>query len=269
MFLQKSVSIVDYIDFHYMEMIRIKKSKLSDEVKPLDKQSHECPMDQPILNWAHNCLIVGRRNSGKSTVMLSLLNTDVEKGGLRRRFKSIYAISPTMEHDKKYKKLYDEISEEGNHYSEPTEENFQEILDKIKAMREEHPKEESLLILDDVVDKLKGSHSGTLLNHLIICGRHYGLSIYTLSQKLNSISTIARANAEVWILFNIANKKEYETFLNEMNYDSKKLDKIYKIAIGEGGSNAFLTINTANCKMRFFRRFDPMIIEEEDDASLE
>ncbi len=266
MFLQKSTSIIDYVDFHYLSMIKIKKSKLSDEVKPLDKQSHECPMDQAIPSHPHNALIIGRRNSGKSTVMLSLLNTDQEKGGLRKRFKTIYAISPTMEHDKKYKKLYDEISDEGNHYTEPTEENFQEILDKIKKMREEHPREESLLILDDVIDKLKGSHSGTLLNHLIICGRHYGLSIYTLSQKLNSISTIARNNAEVWILFNIANRKEYETFLNEMNYDSKILDDVFKIAIGDGGSNAFLTINTANCKTRFFRRFDPMIIEEEEEG---
>ena len=241
-------------------MIKIQKSRLSHSVKAHDSQVHDCPDTQAIPDHPHNALIIGRRGAGKSTVMVSLLNTDMKKGGLRKRFKTIYAVSPTMEHDGKYKRLYDEISEEGNHYTEPTEEVFSEILDKIKEMRKEHPKEQSLLILDDVVDKLKGSHSQSLLNHLIIAGRHYGLCIYTLSQKLNSISTIARNNAEVWILFNIANRKEYETFINEMNYDPKKLDEIYQTAMDGGGSNNFLTINSSNCRMRFFRRFDPMCI---------
>jgi len=261
-----SSSIINHIDHNYMSLIRIQKSKLSNQVKAQDNQSHDCPYNVPIPQHPHNALIVGRRNSGKSTTLLSLLNTDVAKGGLRRRFKRIYIISPTMPHDPKFKKLYDEVNDEGNYYELPTEENFAEILEKIKAMREEDPKEESLLILDDVIDKLAKSNSNSILNHAIICGRHYKLSIYTLSQKFNSISTIARCNAEVIICFNIANKKEYESFRDELNYDAKKFDDIYNVAMNGGGSHNFLTINSANCRMRFFRRFDPIIIEEESES---
>lgn len=261
-----SGDIINHIDHNYMSLIRIQKSKLSNQVKAPDNQVCDCPDTQAIPSHPHNALIVGRRGSGKGVVLISLLNTDVAKNGLRKRFKRIYIISPTMPHDPKFKKLYDEVNDEGNYYELPTEENLAEILEKIKAMREEDPKEESLLILDDVIDKLAKSNSNSILNHLIICGRHYKLSIYTLSQKFNSISTIARCNAEVIICFNIANKKEYESFREELNFDPNKFDTIYSIAQQGGGSHNFLTINSSNCRYRFFRRFDPIIIEEESES---
>ena len=247
-------------------MIKIKKSELSDKVRPFDKQVLECDMDTPIPPSPFVGCFVGPRGAGKSTLLLSLLDTPQEEGGLRKRFHTIFAISPTMSHDKKFTKLYDELQQDGLHYENPTESNLQEILDKLQELREQHPKKQYLLILDDVVDKLKKSNSNSLLNHLVLAGRHYGLSMIILSQKFNALPTLIRNNTEMWCVFNLKNKKEYQTFLDDMNYPQDQLDKIYKSAIGDGGSSEFLTINSCNCRMRFFAKFSPILLG--DSSSL-
>lgn len=248
-------------------MIKIKKSDLSAKIRPFDKQVLECPDETPIPLSAFIGCWVGPRGAGKSTLLCSLLDTHVDEGGLRKRFHTIFAISPTMSHDKKFKKLYDELKQDGLHYEDATEANFQEILDKLKELRDEHPKKQFLLILDDVVDKLKKSHSNTLLNHLVLAGRHYGLSMIILSQKFNAIPTLIRNNTEMWCIFSLKNRKEYQSFLDDMNYPQNVLDRIYTQAIGDGGSSEFLTINSCNCKMRFFKKFDPLLLGDSSPSS--
>lgn len=231
------------------------KTSLNDIIKPLDNTFNRG--DDPLLLDNNSCVwvISGRRGAGKSTLCLSVLHS---KKGFRKRFKDIYLISPTASTDKKFKKLVEELEEDGRYYQEMNERNVDGILDAIREDNEANDKKNMhCLILDDVVLDLPKSKS-SLVNKLVITSRHLNLTIIIISQKYNALPTIIRSNADLISFFPSMNSHEIKTFQEDLNISKPMFEEIYK-ACSEKPTD-FMHCNLLAFPPRFFCKFEPLQI---------
>ena len=167
--------------------------------------------------------IVGKRNSGKSYLLMQLL---LSKDGFKDKFDRIYLINPTYQYDLKYQTIkFTQV------YENFTNELIEELIKEFEKNEED---ERILLILDDCVceDNFKKNQSDTPLNRLAVNGRHWGVSLVILSQKYNAISSYIRSQLDYIVLFETKNQTELKTLYEEFGFGSFKsymkfLHKVY------------------------------------------
>lgn len=240
---------------------QVEKSKL--QVKALDRQvirtDEALPKGSPFI-W----IISGRKGSGKSSVLLNALKTKQNKGGLAKFFSNIYMVSPTASHDTKFKKLVDELNEDGKYYDTLNESTMTDIVDKIKQYNEAEENQDvpirNLLILDDCMASLPaGTQKSATLNNLFILSRHHKLSIIVTTQKYNGLSRLIRTQADLVSFFRTDNKKELDSLLDDVNVNDDLLRALYEFAT-EGGKNSFLHINMLSNPVTYCKNFDKILI---------
>lgn len=236
------------------------KNALTDRLKALDHQV-DIGKGKPFPNSHFLYIIVGGVGSGKTTLGLSLLKIKAEDGGFRKKYNQIYVVSPTAKYDPKWDKLIQEVDEEGNYYKECTDETIGEIIDKLESYNEEwkedHKKDEkpsSLVIIDDSVDAFTKRQKNKL-NKLVLTLRHLKASVWIMTQKLNAVPQLIRAQARCISFFPTLNRREEETLINEINIDDTLFKKLIGFA-GDGDDHPFLHIKLGEGKPQFFRKFD-------------
>jgi archaellum component FlaC len=235
---------------------------LSSEMTALDHQVDNgkyAPF--PKSNFLY--LIVGGIGSGKTTTALRLLKIPKENGGYRKAFNRIYVVSPTAKYDDKWDRLINEVDEEGNYYTECTDDTIGEIIDKIEEFNEEfkaHHKKSpnSLVIIDDCVDSLT-TRKKSKLDKLILTLRHLKTTVFLMSQKLNSIPTLIRAQARCITFFPTINKREEQTFFNEINIDEDLFKRIMDFC-SQGDDHPFLHVKLGEGKPIFFKKYDRILL---------
>ncbi len=242
----------------------ITKDALSDELKALDHQV-DLGKGKPFPNSNFLYLICGGVGSGKTSLALNLLKIDRDKGGFRKAYNRIYVVSPTAKYDDKWDRLIHEVDEEGNYYTECNDETIEDIMDKLEAFNEEWKMEEearkkkrgkpsSLVIIDDCVDAFNRRQKNKL-NKLVLTLRHLKTSVWIMSQKLNAVPQLIRAQARCISFFPTLNRREEETLVNEINIDDTLFKKLIGFA-GDGDDHPFLHIKIGEGKPMFFRKFD-------------
>lgn len=240
---------------------QIIKNPLSDELKALDHQV-DLGKGKPFPKSHFLYLIVGGVGSGKTSLALNLLKIKKEDGGFRKAFNVIYVVSPTAKYDDKWDKLIQEVDEEGNYYQECNDETIGEIIEKLEEYNEEFKQDKknkdkkpsSLVIIDDCVDAFSKRQKNKL-NKLILTLRHLKTSVWIMSQKLNAIPQLIRAQARCISFFPTLNRREEETLINEINIDEELFKKLIGFA-GDGPDHPFLTIKLGEGKPQFFRKYD-------------
>jgi hypothetical protein len=243
-------------------MFSLEKNPLSSEMTALDHQVDNGKNNPfPKSNFLY--LIVGGVGSGKTTTALRLLKIPKENGGYRKAFNRIYVVSPTAKYDDKWDRLIHEVDEEGNYYTECTDETIGEIIDKIEEYNEEykaHHKKNpnSLVIIDDCVDSLT-TRKKSKLDKLILTHRHLKTTVFLMSQKLNSIPTLIRAQARGITFFPTINKREEQTFYNEINIDEELFKKIMDFCT-TGDDHPFLHVKLGEGKPIFFKKYDRILL---------
>lgn len=171
-------------------------------------------------------LMIGKRRSGKTHLLIRMLNSKYFK----ENFDTIYVFSPTVNLDK----TWDAINnEEVVLYDEYDESTINDIL-KIQEITHESKRQNVLIILDDLAEKLKGKR-GNVLEMLATKGRHFNASFIFTSQKYNSVPTIIRNNSDEMIFFKVSNNQELKTIVDEQ--DSSDLKSV-------GGFENLLNNNT-------------------------
>lgn len=244
------------------------KNTLSDELKALDHQV-DLGKGKPFPNSNFLYLIIGGVGTGKTSLALGLLKIDRDKGGFRKAYNRIYVVSPTAKYDDKWDRLIHEVDEEGNYYTECNDETIEDIMDKLEAFNEEWKMEEearkkkrgkpsSLVIIDDCVDAFSKRQKNKL-NKLILTLRHLKTSVWIMSQKLNAVPQLIRAQARCISFFPTLNRREEETLVNEINIDDALFKKLIGFA-GAGDDHPFLHIKIGEGKPMFFRKFDRISI---------
>ena len=232
-------------------MLNTIKSKIQIEKK--DDQVNRDNFD-PITPTSFVWIISGKKGTGKSTLLLNLMDTKKKLGGLKKRYSKIYMISPTAEHDPKFKKLVTELKQSDRFYDTPNNQTFEAVLNDLSDAKDDD--EHSLLILDDCADRLPKSTDTSLLNRLVILSRHYKLCIIITSQKYNKINPLIRTNADLISFFRTDNKKEFKTLDEDLNTDLEKLKKAYDFSTDK---NNFLHINMYTNPITFYKNFDRIV----------
>lgn len=229
-------------------MLKTIKSKIQIEKKDeqVDRNNHD-PVPITSFVW----IISGKKGTGKSTLLLNLLEVKKKYGGLKKRFKKIYMISPTAGIDPKFNKLTKELKNSERFYDIPDNKTFSEILEDVKESDGDN-----LLILDDCADRLPKSTDQSILNRLVILSRHFKLSIIITSQKYNKINPLIRSNADLISFFRTDNKREFKTLDEDINTDLEKLRKAYEFSTDR---NNFLHINMYTNPITFYKNFDLIV----------
>ena len=195
-------------------------------------------------------LLVGRKGSGKSSQLYNALDTkDV---GYRKFYDTIYICSPSMENDKKMKKLVEEVEDDGNFYDTLNNEILNEIIDKAKSK----PDENSLLILDDCISLLpKSTQKNAVFNSLVCNCRHIGkgMSIWITLQKLKGVNSTIRNNTDMISFYKSYSHTELKSYFDE--FDTPK-------SLYEGNTiepHSFLHTTFTSGKPRFFNtNYEPI-----------
>ena len=243
------------------KIIKIKIKRNNFDVKNIDNQIKfsDSPLPQSYFVW----LICGMKGTGKSTVILNVLNN--KKSPYYKFFDNIYFVSSTGKRDHKFDKLIDELEEDNKYYSECNDENLNEIITKIQEYNDDSDDKDihNLLILDDCVHNLPSStQRDSALNRIITQCRHLKLSVIITSQQFLKINPLIRNNTDMISFFKTYKVKEYEALENMLNISKEKLKIYYDFATKDGNNN-FLHISLFGGKEPlFFRKFDKIELIE-------
>lgn len=234
-----------------------KPSKLTKALAPFDNQvSFE---DSPLPTKPCNYGIFARKGMGKTTLLLNIISRP--ESPWYKLFDRIFLISPTAKKDPKMSELVEDIGEQ--YYEELSPANLQEIVEKIDTYTEEFKKKRKnkgkkpafLIIYDDIIHELTKRKDNRMMNLLATQNRHRFITNVYLLQKYNSyLPTIIRSNLDIISYFRTDNKKELESFIDEMSEDENKLRAMYNFATSEPYS--FLHLNMYNYPTKYYKKFD-------------
>ena len=226
-------------------------SALTKVLAPYDSQKTN---DKSILPMKPcNIGIFGRKGCGKSNLLKNLI--DRPESPYHKHFSKIFLISPTARKDDKMMEIVDDIGE-NQFYEELTNDVLEDILDQVEEHFNKYKKKKPqyLIIYDDCIHMMKGKNA-RVMDKLATQNRHYHITnVYLLQKWNNYLPTLVRSNLDCIMMFRTENKKELQSFLDEMQGDDEVLTKLYDYATSEPYS--FLYINMYNTPIRFFKRFD-------------
>lgn len=243
----------------------VEENKLSSEMTALDHQV-DTGRNAPFPKSHFLYMIIGGIGSGKTTTALRLLKIPKEDGGYRKAFHRIYVVSPTAKYDDKWDRLIHEVDHDGNYYTECTDESIGEIIDKIEEFNEEwklnpdHKGKQpsSLVVIDDCVDSFT-NRKKSKLDKLILTLRHLKTTVFLMSQKLNAIPTLIRAQARCITFFPTINRREEQTLYNEINVDEELFKRIMDFC-SQGDDHPFMHIKLGEGRPIFFRKYNRILL---------
>ena len=236
----------------------IDKSKLSDLFQAHDKDHID--KDAPILKGTKGAsiAIIGKKRTGKSSLILSLLSHKKLYGG---HFGNIFLISPSSG-DGKMGELIRELSEQDKYFKELTEANIEKILNIIKHEQDAKKQKEkktgkklpeiyNLLIMDDVISDI-GKSFKSKITKLFLNQRHYNLTTILVSQAYPLIPLGIRKNFDIMHIFPMTNLKEKEAIQNDFDIP----DEVFDLLEENEADHPFLTVNVVGSKPKFFLKMD-------------
>jgi GTPase SAR1 family protein len=183
---------------------RVKKAK--DDKQKL-KRNPGCEF---VGRHPFRCLLVGESSSGKTTLMLHLLNNFYAP-----YFDEIWIWSPNFNIDSTWK--LNLKFKPTRVFTEFREEDVNELRDQQLAAIEKngilHAKK-VLALLDDFANEWEAMHSRGLERFFTIA-RHWNVSPAVIVQKYNKVSLTIRTNASILCFFHASNATELEQIRDE------------------------------------------------------
>lgn len=196
-------------------------------------------------------LIIGSKGRGKSSLILKLIN---DPNKFKKKYDNIFLCSMTAHLDDKFKRLIDDISDQGKYYNTFSEEIVGDIMKKIlelnEAGKELNPHIRNLLIFDDCISHMSNAtdrHSA--FNQLIVSSRHLRSDLIITSQQYRRLNNLVRANVDIITLFKTDNKKEKKAYEEELNIDPKLFLELLGLLEKK---HSYLTINFLGDNPTFF-----------------
>jgi GTPase SAR1 family protein len=191
-------------------------------------------------------LLVGKPNSGKSTLWINLINKKA-KNTYYKKFDKVFIFSNSLHTITTKIKLDKERMFNGI-------DNLEEVLEEIKDTEGQN-----LIILDDVVTDIKGSDDYIL--KMIYNRRHMGggVSLIITSQVYNKVPLAVRKCATELVIFNTTNKKEIESIFNDfINIDYDTYQKLIKYCF-KSNIHDFMIVKTSD--NTFYHNFNLLQFE--------
>jgi hypothetical protein len=174
-------------------------------------------VDSHLPKHAFAILVSAPPRSGKTNLLVNMLiNPNFD---WINKFDKIVWLSPSILTDKTAKPILEIADDEDNPLSEKIKivsgddlDNVDEIIKLIIEDQDENPEQETLVILDDMLGKMKNNSFSRLYTRY----RHKNISMLAISQMFKGFDTTCRACASGLILFKTHNAKEREKIIEEL-----------------------------------------------------
>ncbi len=239
-----------------IEIIRNKAPKLKRPTFLVDGSLDNKLDDYEItklMNRSNFCLFLGKAGSGKTSMIISLLNT---KELFNKVYHTIYLFMGKNSRDSIKGSFFDKQIPEEQIFDELTIQTLDDVYERIKEDSEEGYK--SLIIMDDVQKQLKDNEVQKQLLHIVNNRRHLKTSIWCANQNYIQLPRSIRMGLTDIFCWKV-NKREMENIFNEQIEQHKDVfHDILKLVFKE--PHDFFYINTNS--QRMFSNWDEIKIDE-------
>ena len=237
-------------------------------------------------------LIVGPSGSGKSVLLVDFLVRLY-----KHAFQRVYVFSPSVHIDSAWKPVFKYVEKtlgvdserEPWAFDEWDDEKLKEIVSTQAAVIKEQKRQKAgkelygiAIIVDDFADdprimasRAGAAAGGSMLNTLLVRGRHMQISTFMSVQKLRLAGSILRVNAQALCVFRLRNRLELDAIIEELSavYDKATLMEMYELATREPYSFWYIHLAAKRREDMFFLRFEKRMIpnsgkREQEDGSL-
>ena len=203
-----------------------------------------------LMNKSHFALFLGKAGSGKSSLVISFLNS---KDAFKKCFHNIFLFCPSNSRSSIKDDFWENNLETEQIYDDLNIDNLIDAYSKIEIDSDNNFK--SLIILDDVQKNLKGDCEKLLL-HIINNRRHNRICIWICCQNYKTIPLQVRLALTDLFIFKVG-KGELENIYEELTeIDKNKFNIItnnaYKV------DHSFLYLNCLS--QRLFNNWDEIVI---------
>lgn len=161
----------------------------------------------PFPKEPHNAIICGSTNTGKTHVMLDIIEKYYGK-----HFDKILIICPTFDRNQTYLKRQ-WVKNDSDIVVRKDSENMMHILETLIAKNREN----LLVVIDDCSSEKDLDKHRTAISKLAFSGRHSGITTWFLSQRFVSVPKDFRENA-IWMLCTACTSKSSFNLMTD-NYD--------------------------------------------------
>ena len=242
-------------------MIRIKPNEAPDLRKPCfkcDTKLHS-KLDNfeltSLLNKSNFTLFLGPPASGKTTMMISLLNTPTL---FKRVFTKIFVFMPSHSRGSLKDNIFEQLPE-NQLYDSLTNETIDDVFDQIEEVADDGGF--SLLILDDQQAYLKDKYVTKRLTEIVCNRRHLRTSVWLIAQTYKSIPKQIRQVLTNLFVFKVRKSEMANIFEEQVELMKDNFQDVVKMVYKT--PHNYLFIDTAT--QRIFKNFDEIILEDEDD----
>ena len=237
-------------------------------------------------------LIVGPSGSGKSVLLVDFLVRLY-----KHAFQRVYVFSPSVHIDSAWKPVFKYVEKtlgvdserEPWAFDEWDDEKLKEIVSTQAAVIKEQKRQKAgkelygiAIIVDDFADdprimasRAGAAAGGSMLNTLLVRGRHMQISTFMSVQKMRLAGSILRVNAQAMCIFRLRNRLELDAIVEELSavYDKNTLMEMYELATREPYSFWYIHLAAKRREDMFFLRFEKRMIpnsgkREQEDGSL-
>jgi hypothetical protein len=220
-------------------------------------------------------LIVGPSGSGKSILLVDFL-VRLYRGAFQR----VYIFSPSVFIDSAWKPVFTYVErtlgvdsdKEPWAFDTWDDQKLKEIVQTQKEVVQEQKKMKNgkelfgiAIVVDDFADDPRvmqsrsgASAGGSMLNTLLVRGRHMQISTFMSVQKLRLAGSILRVNAQAICVFRLRNKLELDAIIEELSavYSKDELHEMYELATSEPYSFWYIHLAAKRREDMFFLRFE-------------
>ena len=157
-------------------------------------------------------VLCGKKNSGKSTMLLKLL---LDERAFFKRYDRIVIISPTF--DTQYSKRWYRISSKGVQVYSKISTKLLEHLTAQQAVTDD-----SMLVITDNIGEALKHVDQTVMSTFTSNSRHSRVTIVALVHRITHLPTTYRTNVDVWWVYASCTQHELEALYKECGMIDKK-----------------------------------------------
>ena len=218
----------------------------------IDEKLLKYPMVEDLFSHSSFNIILGKMGTGKTSLITNFVKTIFKKC-----FEHIIIFIPSGSRKSIENDIYGKHIPKADLYDTLTEENLDEVLDKLEESSENC--ENTLLIIDDFQAALKDPDVLARLQKIVTRMRHLRVSIFILQQNFQKLAKFLRELVTNVITFNVGKSQLNKLFDETVQIDKDKYQALVDLAFKD--KHDWIAINV-NGNRNIYKGFDQIVFDE-------